>query len=249
MEEKLFCRHCGKQIPHDSIFCQHCGKSVDLVKENLVTCVDEVKDEKESSLKIEIVKTSDSKNEERAKKFVSRLIREVVLIALFVGIAFAGKGALYHVFVQSNQPPLVTEERQQAFKDAIFKLEHPNGLPPCSWDDYFNGNYDKEKYPTVYIYSFGLPLAELGVGEYKYDGEATTMSDYENLNDFRKCTLERHAEKASNTFFWILIIGIPLLRYIILLFKWLNPDTSPKNSSSTPNIQNREENINKALGI
>ena len=122
MEEKLFCRHCGKQIPHDSIFCQHCGKSVDLVKENLVTCVDEVKDEKESSLKIEIVKTSDSKNEERAKKFVSRLIREVVLIALFVGIAFAGKGALYHVFVQSNQPPLVTEERQQAFKDAIFKL-------------------------------------------------------------------------------------------------------------------------------
>lgn len=227
MEKIMFCRHCGKQIPHDSIFCQHCGKSVDVVKEKLVTPVDEIKDEKDSSLKIEIVKSSDSKNEERAKKFVSGFIRELLLITLFVGIAFVGKGVFYFVFVQSNQPPLVTKERQQAFKDAISELEH--------------------QYPTGY--SFGIPLAELGFGEYKYDKEATLMSEFENLNDFRKWALERHAEKASETFFWILLIGIPLLRYIILLFKWLNSDASPQKSSSTPNIQKREENINKALGI
>ena len=28
MEEKLFCRHCGKQIDPDSQFCQHCGGKV-----------------------------------------------------------------------------------------------------------------------------------------------------------------------------------------------------------------------------
>ena len=246
MEEKLFCRHCGKQIPHDSIFCQHCGKSVNILIENSVTRVD-VKDEKESSLKIEIIKSSDNKNEERLKKFVSGFIKEIALIALFVGIAFVGKGVLYNVFIQSNQPPLVTEERQQAFKDAIFKLEHPNGLPPL--EEYFNGTYDKEKYPTVYNYSFGVPLAELGVGEYQYDSEATTMSDYYNLNDFRKYALERHAEKASMTLFWILLIGIPLFRYIILLSKWLNSDTNPQHISSASSVQKREEDINKALGI
>lgn len=28
MEEKLFCRHCGKLIDSDSQFCQHCGGKV-----------------------------------------------------------------------------------------------------------------------------------------------------------------------------------------------------------------------------
>ena len=46
MEEKLFCRHCGKQIDHDSHFCQHCGGKVgnmneyETVPNNIDTHVD-----------------------------------------------------------------------------------------------------------------------------------------------------------------------------------------------------------------
>lgn len=236
MDNKMFCRYCGKQIPNDSIFCQHCGKSVDVVMDNSSTNVD-VKEEKVNALKIEIIKSSDNKNDEKAKKFVSGFIKEIALITLFVGIAYAGKVLLYIIFILSNQPPLVTEERQEAFKDAIFKLKYPNGLPPI--EQYLEGSYDKEKYPTVYNFSCGIPLAELGVGEYKYDKEATEMSDYENLNDFRKCALERHAENASKILFWTLLIGIPLLRYIILLFKWLISETSPQQSPKALSVQKK----------
>jgi uncharacterized membrane protein YvbJ len=31
MEEKLYCRHCGKQIASDSQFCQHCGSRIEKV--------------------------------------------------------------------------------------------------------------------------------------------------------------------------------------------------------------------------
>ena len=44
-------------------------------------------------------------------------------------------------------------------------------------------SYDEKEYPTIHNYSFGIPAAELGVGEYKYDSEAYSMSDLQHIND------------------------------------------------------------------
>lgn len=67
----------------------------------------------------------------------------------------------------------------------------------------------------------GLISMELGVGNYKYDNEVTNTFQLEDINSFRKRALESHAEDASILCFWILLIGLPLLRYTIILIKWL----------------------------
>lgn len=213
MEEKLYCRHCGKQIASDSQFCQHCGGKV----ENGLLA-NETKEESEP-IKIEIVKSAKVNNGDNARSIVKTCLKEILILSLFVGFAFMGRFLFHNIFIQSNQPPIVSEEKQQAFNDAIFKLEHPNGLPPI--DDYINDTYDEKEYPTIHNYSFGIPAAELGVGEYKYDSEAYSMSDLQHINDFRRAVLESHAKNNAQVFFWILLIGLPLLRYIFILSKWL----------------------------
>ena len=89
---------------------------------------------------------------------------------------------------------------------------------------------DRSKYPEVYDINVGLEAAEfLNLGEFKYDEEATSLSQLEDLNQFRKDSIYFHASDTSEIVFWIFLIGLPLLRYIILLIRWLSK-SSPNNS-------------------
>ena len=193
MEEKLYCRHCGKQIASDSQFCQYCGGKV----ENGLLA-NETNEEPEP-IKIEIVKPAKVNNGDNARSIVKICLKEILILSLFVGFAFLGRLLFHNIFVQCNKPPIVSEEKQQAFNDTIFILESNN-----PWE-----------------YSFGIPAAELGVGDYKYDNEASSMYSLKHINDFRKSVLEEHARDNAQVFFWILLIGIPLLRYIFIFAKWL----------------------------
>lgn len=50
------------------------------------------------------------------------------------------------------------------------------------------------------------------------------------IKNYFKDSLYIHASDTAELFFWILLIGLPLLRYIILLIKWLSEPCEKSNS-------------------
>lgn len=224
----MYCKHCGKEIADDSKFCRYCGKAQD--------STNEVQPEKPvgsiepqsgpQSIKVELV-TPNKVSEDGVRKGVLTILKEIGLIALFVGIAFLAKEITFQA-INSQQFPEISQEDQKAFNDAVFKKKFPNGLP--TKDEFISGNYDRSKYPEVYDINVGLEAAEfLNLGEFKYDEEVTSLSQLEDLNQFRKDSIYFHASDTSEIVFWIFLIGLPLLRYIILLIRWLSK-SSPNNS-------------------
>jgi len=216
----MYCKHCGKVIDEDSAFCRYCGKSQDSPKEDIhqdSTCSLDMQPNS-SSIKIEIVKPS-TINEDKAKKGVKTIIKEIALIALFIGIAFLGKTIAFEIICSSHYPE-VTQEEQEAFNRDVLKKQYPNGFPPV--EEYASGNWDRSKYPEVLDISFGLEAAKyLHYGDFKYDKEATSLSQLEDMNQFRKDSLYFHASETAEIVFWILLIGLPLIRYILLIAIWL----------------------------
>lgn len=215
----MYCKYCGQQIDEDSIFCKHCGKTQETSLENN----DDGKTtenihHKKSSIKVELVK-KDGTSEERARKVKKSLLKELFILALFVGTAFLVKTLAFEI-ANSSPYPEVTEEEQKAFNDAILKKQFPNGFPPI--DEYMKGTWDREKYPVMDNIAFGIEAAKyLHWGDYKYDKEAYSLSQLEDLNQFRKDARYFHALDISNYVFWILLLGLPLLKYALNLYKWL----------------------------
>ena len=145
-----------------------------------------------------------------------------------MGIAFLAKEITFQT-INSQQFPEISQEDQKAFNDAVFKKKFPNGLP--TKDEFISGNYDRSKYPEVHNINVGLEAAEfLNLGEFKYDEEATSLSQLEDLNQFRKDSIYFHASDTSIIVFWIFLLGLPSLRYLLLLIRWLSKP-SPNNSS------------------
>ena len=224
----MYCKHCGKEIADDSKFCRYCGKAQDSTNEDQPEKpVGSIESQSGSqSIKVELV-TPKKVSEDGVRKGVLTILKEIGLIALFVGIAFLAKEITFQA-INSQQFPEISQEDQKAFNDAVFKKKFPNGLP--TMDEFISGNYDRSKYPEVYDINVGLEAAEfLNLGEFKYDEEATSLSQLEDLNQFRKDSIYFHASDTSEIVFWIFLIGLPLLRYIILLIRWLSK-SSPNNS-------------------
>lgn len=221
----MYCKHCGKEIADDSKFCRYCGNPQDSINEDKPTEQIVSKDNQSESptIKVEVV-THKNSSEDRVKKVTLTVIKEIGLIVLFVAIAFIAKVSTFQT-INSQEIPEISQEDQKAFNDAIFKKQHPNGVPPTTIQDMISGNwdnYDKQKYPVIYDVSFGVEAAKyLKWGDFKYDNEATTLSDLEDLNEFRKYRLQYHAEETAGNVFWIALIGLILLRYFILFFIWL----------------------------
>ena len=216
----MYCMHCGKVIDNDSAFCRYCGKPQDLPKEEKgqETSGSSDKQFDSSSIKVEIVKPSII-TEDKAKKGVKTTIKEIALIALFVGIAFLGKTIAFEV-INSTDYPKVSQEDQEAFNSAIMKKQYPNGLPPI--EEFASGNWDRNKYPENLDISFGLDAMKyLHWGDFKYDKEATSLSQLEDLNQFRKDAIYFHASDTAEIVFWILLMGLPLIRYFTLIAIWL----------------------------
>ena len=216
----MYCKYCGTKIDNDSAFCRYCGKFQDFAETGNSQKSTKSSDNKQDSrpIRVEFVKPSII-TEDKARKGVKTIIKEIALIALFIGIAFLGKLIAFKIN-NSSQYPKVTQEEQKAFNDAIFKKQYPNGLPPL--EEYVKGNWDESKYPEVSDINFGLAAAEyLRFGEFKYDKEATSLSQLEDINQFRKDSLYLHASYTADIVFWILLIGLPLIRYFSLFVRWL----------------------------
>lgn len=225
----MYCKHCGKQIDDDSAFCRYCGKPQDLPMEedDQESKISLDKRPDSSLIKVEIVSPS-IMTEDKAKKGVKNVMKEIALITLFVGIAFGSKALIFDA-INSSYYPEVTSDEQEAFNNAIMKKQFPNGFPPV--EDIINGKWDRNRYPEVTNISFGVEAAKyLHWGDFKYDKEATSLRQLEDLNQFRKDSLYIHASDTAELFFWILLIGLPLLRYIILLIKWLSEPCEKSNS-------------------
>lgn len=175
----MFCKNCGKQITDDAAFCQFCGCKLNATNQ---------------PFKVEIKKHSNY-NEEKAKKTVKTLLKELGIISLMVAVAFIVKLMVFDM-LNSIPYPIVSEERQREFNREYYaRMSSP-------------------------VASIGDIAYKLGVGDYKYDDEMwpNSMTD---INNFRKYARESHAENAANIAFWIALIGLPFIRYIILLAKWL----------------------------
>ena len=213
----MYCKHCGQLIDNDSSFCKHCGKSQDSPVDS--NSKDTTEDNKTGipSIKVEIVKP-EIISEETARKGTMTLLKELGILALLVGVAFIIKFGVFYV-LNSQSYPIISEEDQEAFNEAYDKALYPNGYP--SWEDISSGNVDWNKYhPRAVVETGYIEYRYLKIGEFKYDHECPT-SMLSDINSFRKSALYRHAEKDSNTVFWIFLIALPLLRYVYLLYKWL----------------------------
>lgn len=74
-----------------------------------------------------------TQREEQAKKIVKLILKEFLILAICVGIAFLGKSIFYHTFIQSNQPPLVSQEKQKALM-THYKEQDNTMLQRLQWD-------------------------------------------------------------------------------------------------------------------
>lgn len=222
----MYCKHCGKEIADDSKFCRYCGKAQHSTNEDQPEkTVGSIESQSGSqSIKVELV-TPKKVSEDGVRKGILTILKEIGLIALFVGVAFLAKEITFQA-INSQQFPEISQEDQKAFNHAVLKKKFPNGLP--TKDEFISGNYDRSKYPEVI--NVGIEAAKfLNLGEFKYDEEVTSLSQLEDLNQFRKDSIYFHASDTSEIVFWIFLIGLPLLRYIILLIRWLSK-SSPNNS-------------------
>lgn len=216
----MYCKHCGKEIDEDSAFCRYCGKPQDLPKEEKGQESRDTLDMQPvpSSIKVEVVKPKRI-TEDKARKWTLVVLKEIFIIALFVGIAFLVKVITFEM-INSTDYPKVSQEDQEAFNSSIMKKQYPNGIPPI--EEFASGNWDRNKYPENSNIDFGLDAMKyLHWGDFKYDKEATSLSQLEDLNQFRKDSLYIHALESSKIVFWILLIGLPLVRYISLIAMWL----------------------------
>ena len=216
----MYCKHCGKEIAEDSTFCRYCGKPQDTLKEDQPQNLTGSNENQPvpSSIKVEVVKPKRF-TEDKARKWTLIVLKEICIIALFVGIAFLVKAITFEM-INSTDYPKVSQEDQEAFNSAIMKKQYPNGLPPI--EEYASGNWDRNKYPENSEISFGLDAMKyLHWGEFKYDKEASSLSQLEDLNQFRKDAIYFHASDTAEIVFWILLIGLPLIRYFLLMAKWL----------------------------
>lgn len=216
----MYCKYCGQQIDDDSVFCKHCGKSLETTLEKADEGVIVEKDLHEpSTIKVELIK-SEGLSEEKVKKGIIGFLNELFILAILISIAFIFKEIIF-TDINTRPFPEVTEEEQKAFNDAIYLKRHPKGVPPM--DELLKGTWDENKYPIIDDVAFGLEAAKyLHWGDYEYDKEAYSLSQLEHLNQFRKDARYFHALDISNYVFWILLIGLPLIRYVIYFIKWLS---------------------------
>lgn len=214
----MYCKHCGKEIADDSKFCRYCGEAQDSTNEvQPEKPVGSIESQSGSqSIKVELVPPK-KVSEDGVRKVVLTILKEIGLIALFVCIAFLARVTTFDG-INSQQFPEISQEGQEAFNDAIFKERFPNGP---------SGNYNRSKYPEVNSISCVTAARKyLKWGEFKYDEEVTYIHQLQDINQFRKDSIYSHASDTSEIVFWIFLIGLPLLRYIKLLIRWLSKSSS-----------------------
>ena len=124
----MYCKHCGKEIADDSKFCRYCGKAQDSTNEvQPEKPVGSIEPQSGSqSIKVELV-TPKKVSEDGVRKGVLTILKEIGLIALFVGIAFLAKEITFQA-INSQQFPEISQEDQKAFNDAVFKKKFPNAV-------------------------------------------------------------------------------------------------------------------------
>lgn len=135
------------------------------------------------------------KNRNQAK----RILSEVGIILLFLGLAVGFAFSTYFIFYEVNSPEMVSDENQ-----ALFNREY----------------YEKSKNNPI-EFSFGDIMGKY-LGYYKYD-EITNQSELENINAFRISKLKEKSETISWYVFYSIISLLLFIRYLVIFIKWLNP--------------------------
>lgn len=182
----MYCKQCGNAIADDSRFCQHCGNVQD--SNSIAQVQPETKENVQESTKT---------SEDKSKKVVRAIIKEVRTIALIVIIAFAVKGLAYLAIDIQRFPEISEEVQKQA-----------NNVSSGSNSGHFR------------LYEEEARLVKLG--EYKYDDELRDYNELSNINAFRKRVFAKHASKTSKIAFWIALPAIALFWYIRRLVRWLS---------------------------
>ena len=140
------------------------------------------------------------KTEEEKKKVVLTILKELGILALMVGGAFLSKVIVYQI-VNATPYPQISPSAQRAFNDELWERERNAGaavlLGDIAWD-------------------------YLKLGSFKWDDRITLPEQLEDINDARKHIIQIEADNASMISFWVMLFGLPILRYIILLVRWLN---------------------------
>ena len=154
-------------------------------------------------------------NEDKARSFIKKLIKEIFIIGLFIAIAFIAKVIAKNCYRTIYAPPVVTEEVQQEFNEAIYQkrlearrdITLSNGTVVNVTDDI----------------SFGLDAIILGYGDWKFDEAICSMSQLENINEVRQYILDEKADDFSKPFLLWTLIALLVIRYGSKFLKWLYP--------------------------
>jgi hypothetical protein len=187
----MYCTHCGKKIPNDSKFCPFCG----VEQKILGWDTNNDKNEKYKNgrpVVIEIHKAL--QNVDRTKNIVRKLLKELSIILLFSAIALAFNMLFQFFFIFANKPPIVSDEQQEAYNN------NPAVLSSAP---------------------HGIALANLGVGEWKYDTDIVSEGQLSNLNLTRNSILKGYAQQYATIFSGILLGLLILYRYGKKLIRWL----------------------------
>lgn len=201
----MYCKHCGKQISDDSSYCQYCGKEVSFQEIEKVIQGEiplDNKDKKNYSPTLQRIgeeNITSSNSGDKIKTVLKTFFKELGVCIVVLFFAFLVKivvGAL----INATPYPIISDEDQQAFNQELFDRRRDSG---------------------VVTYCGDIASQYLQIGSFKYDNELGSNGLYD-VNEFRKRIIQKHADETSTTIFWILLIGSLLVRYFVLLLKWLN---------------------------
>jgi hypothetical protein len=190
------------------MFCVNCGKEIPEGVKFCPHCGTAISfhlqpDDKKNNEPITIEIVRKGMSESKAKKIVITILKEIGILALFVATSFIVKFAVFKI-LDSIPYPEVTQQQQEKF----------------------NTEYARREKECPYHVAFGDIAIELGWMEYKYDEDVTDSYSLMHLNEFRKSRREAHAEDTSEIVFWVFLIALPVIRYIIMLVKWLRKDNT-----------------------
>jgi hypothetical protein len=157
----------------------------------------------DSPIDVNFKKTRKNNQEktEIQRTYVKRTLAEMGSLVIILIIAFLVGFIVNQGYYLSNKPQLVSEENQYLFNCELQKRMAENSMTITYGEIY-------SKY----------------LGDSKFDKEITSMYELEDINATRISILKKEAKTVSYYVFYILLSLILSVRYIRILFKWLNTE-------------------------
>jgi len=152
-------------------------------------------------------KTTNEEQTEKLRSSVKRILNEIRYLIIFLLSSLIIGFTIHQIFYNSNKPELVSEENQRHFSDEYYQREKEQG--------------------NITLYFGDIYLKYLG--EYKYDNEIHSISDFDDINTWRLSILTEKSKVIAEYTFYILFAFLVIIRYLSLFIKWLIPQSKENN--------------------